>query len=103
MNFKRIHEATRPRDIVGLTQAIMLIGDKDIGTNGLVEIGPDQPIIHKGPVMAEVIKDNFLFTNESIAVLIRIIDISSAEAKNDEKTYWSVLMKNGQEFAIDLR
>jgi hypothetical protein len=69
----------------------------------LKAIGPDSVILRKGPVTAEVIKDNFLFTNNCVSFLIRILDIASVVAKNTEKTYWAILMKNGQEFAVDLR
>jgi hypothetical protein len=101
--FKNIYEATHKKDIDGLVLAIKNAKGVDIGIYGLEEVGPDQPLIHQGPVFIWINADKEIVVhNQSISFHIRINDIIVSE-KGSSDTYWSILLKNGQEFGLDLR
>jgi hypothetical protein len=101
--YKRVYESHHSKDIEGLVVAIRNAKGIDIGIHGFEEVGPDSPLVHKGPVNIWINADREIVVhNKSVSFHIRLSDIVIAETEEVD-TYWSILLSNGQEFALDLR
>jgi hypothetical protein len=101
--FKTLREDSGRLDLDGLLLAIKKVRGKNVGVQGLIEVGPDSPIVAERPVTVEVIKDKILFSNDCVSFVLRTSKIEIAETEDSNKFIWNILMSNGQEFIIDLR
>jgi hypothetical protein len=101
MNYQRLYESSMDIDKFKRALKNSWAIEEDIKVHGFEEIGPDTPVISKGPIHVKCSKSAFMLYNDCLTVSIDFGKIISLV--EEAPGLWELQLNNGQEFSIDLR